>query len=235
MQINSGCGLELLSEERCYKLSMISVEDIKSHIIENIPKYFYIYSSNDEDYIGTDARTQVMIFNEKKIFDTKSNKRKENNIMNITIGMFHESGNEKFHMNSEVGGDRSPVNCVNKTFDFTKKKNWNDPERGESGKFIDHFLYNSNNDEVSIKLISSLRSNELMKKSYFVNDLKELNKAANDIVPNDSKKNNQGLNIDKKDTEINNVSTLSSKFGIKTRLNNEEFTRLNDVGGDVYY
>ena len=30
---------ELINNKRCYKLSMISVEDIKSHIIKNIPKY----------------------------------------------------------------------------------------------------------------------------------------------------------------------------------------------------
>ena len=74
--------------------------------------------------------------------------------MNITIGMFHESGHGKFHMNSELGGYHSPVNCVNKSFDFTKKYNWNGPKSGESGKFIDHFLYNSNKDEVSFILIS---------------------------------------------------------------------------------
>ena len=214
LQLNSGCGKELVSNERCYKLSMISVEDIKFHIIENIPKYFYIYYSNVEDYIGTDARTQVMIFNENKIFDTKSDKIKDNNKMNIVIGMLHESCHEKFHMNTEIGGEYSPVNCVNKTFDFTKN------------------------------IFSSLKSYKLMKKNCFVNDLNGLKDAVNKIITDVSKNNQQGINIDKENKENNenkenkeivNISSLSSRFGIKTRLTDEEYKRLKEVGGDVYF
>ena len=214
---------------------MISLEDIKSHIIQNIPKYFYIHYSDDERYIGTDARTQVMIFNEKKIFDTKSNNKIKNNIMNVTIGMFHESGHEKFDMNTEIGGNHSPLNCVNKTFDFTRKQNWEDPFAGESGKFIEHFLYNSNTDVVSIILMNSSRSNELMKKSYFTNDLTDLSKAVNDIVSKQPPNNNQGNYEVMNNNSINNLSTLSSGFKIKTNLDDDEYTKLRDVGAYVYY
>lgn len=72
LQINSGSGLNLINQENCYKLSMISVEDVKSHIIENIPKYFYIYTFDDDIFFGTDATTQVICFNENYIFDKTS-------------------------------------------------------------------------------------------------------------------------------------------------------------------
>ena len=232
LQINSGCGLELINNERCYKLSMITVEEIKSHIIENIPKYFYIYSSNLDNYIATDARTQVIIFNEKKVMDKTSINKTNNNIMNVTIGMLHESGHINFHMNTEIGSDHSPVNCVNKKFDFTKKYHWDNPQRGESGKFIDHFLYNSSYDEISIILISSLRSNELMNKNYFINNLDNLNNIARNIVTSNLSKKGKGNNINER---TDNVSSLSSKLDIKIGLDNEEYNRLVNIGGDVYY
>ena len=183
---------------------MISVEDIKSHIIEIIPKYFYTYSSDIDIYIGTDSRTQVMCFNEKKIFDKTSINSKNNNIMNVTLGMFHESGHGKFHMNAEVGGDSSPVNCVNKTFNFTKKYHYVDNQRGESGKFIDYFLYNSI-DEATIIIISSLRSNELMNKDNFIGNLNNLNNLANDIVTNNNITIIEQQNI----SNVGNTSALS--------------------------
>ena len=43
LQLNSGFGSELLNEIQCYKLSMISIQEIKSHLINNIPKYFFVY------------------------------------------------------------------------------------------------------------------------------------------------------------------------------------------------
>ena len=235
LQINSGCGLELINEKKCYKLSMISVEDIKFHIINNIPKYFYIFNSNSDEYIVTDARTQIMIFNEKKILDKTSINKINNSIMNITIGMFHESGHSKFHMNNDVGGDRSPIRCVNKNFDFTEKFHWNSKERGESGKFIDFFLYNSNNDTTSIDLMDSLRSNELMKKSYFVGNLKQLNEKASEIVGNKISNNNQNKNIKKEENKAGDISTLPSRPVFKGNLDDEEYARLQAIGGDIYY
>ena len=235
LQINSGCGLELITVKKCYKLSMISVEDIKSHIISTIPKYFYIFNSNNDEYIGTDARTQIMIFNEKKILDKNSTNKKNNSTMNITIGMFLESGHAKFHMNIDVGGDRSPVRCVNKNFDFTEKFNWYSKERGESGKFIDHFLYDSNIDTTSIDLINSLRSNELMNKTYFIGNFNQLNQKANEIIGNKIAQNEQNNNINNKGNSEGDISTLSAKYVFRGNLDDEEYARLQAIGGDIYY
>ena len=237
LQINSGCGLDLIRNEKCFKLSMISVDDIKFHIIENIPKYFYTYFSNKEKYFATDSRTQVMIFNESKIFDYTSDKAEKNNPMNITIGMFHESGHLKYHTNTDIGGTRSPLNCINKRFEFVTKYHYDNIERGESGKFVDYFLYNSTNDLIAIDLICSLRSNELMNKNNFTGNLTVLNQKANDII-----KKNQGNNIEnnnENNNDVNNnglhiISDLSSEFQ-RSFTNDPEYKRLEEFGCDIDY
>ena len=236
LQINSGCGLDLISGEKYFKISMVSVEDIKSHIIENIPKYFYTHSSNREHYIATDPRTQIMSFNEDKIFDYTNNtddkiKTEKNNIMNITIVLFHESGQAKFHKNIEIGGARTPINCINKKFEFTKKYHYEDKSRGESGKFIDHFLYDSNKDEIVIELINSKRTNELMDKNNFIGSLEHLKIEANNILSSEQAKNSQIINNNNKS---DGLSHLSSKFQSNME-SDQEYKRLREIGCDVDY
>ena len=237
LQINSGCGLDLIKQERCFKLSMISVEDIKSHIIENIPKYFYTYFSDNEKYFATDSRTQVMIFNESKIFDYTSKNKRNNNTMNITIGLFHESGHSKYHSNSDIGGTRSPINCINKKFEFIKKYHYENKQRGEAGKFVDYFLYNSTNDLIAIDLIGSLRSNELMEKDDFIGNLSVLNEKAKKIVSENPKNDDKNSNENVKNTNNNNlhiITNLSSEFQ-KSFRNDSEFKRLDEIGCDIDY
>ena len=49
--------------------------------------------------------------------------------MNVVIGLFHESGHQKFHMNDKIGAKRSPILYIQKDFsigiqkDELKKKN----------------------------------------------------------------------------------------------------------------
>lgn len=232
LQLNSGYGLDLLNNKKCFKITMQSIEDIKLHIIENIPKYFFIYNENKNNYIATDSRTQVMVFNENKLFDKTSNNYKKNNIMNITLGMFHESGHIKFHKNTEIGGDHSPLLCINKRFEFVEKLHWDDNKRGESGKFIDYFLYDSTNEEAVLDLISSFRTNELMNKNYFTGDLKLLNSLSNRILT-ETVKNNQKINTE--NNNLNNLSTLSCpKFENNINEKNK-YKRLKEIGCDIDY
>ena len=167
LQINSGSGFDLINEKQCYKMSMISVEDIKSHIIENIPKYYFIYSSNKNIYITTDPRTQVMSFNERILFNHNT---ANDNIMN---------------KKNEIGADYQPKHCINKSLDFVDKLHCNNKERGESGKFDDYFLYNSSED-ANIIIISSKSSNELMDKNLFTDKLDNLNVFVGRIIGNNS-------------------------------------------------
>ena len=228
LQINSGYGLELMNNETCFKLSMIPVETVKEHIIETIPKYFYVYDSDKDEYISTDSRTQIAAFNQNKIVDKSNNNSQKKSEMNITIGMFHHSGHEKFHMNTDIGGDRSPKGCISKSFEFIKKTHWERKERGESGKFVDYFLYKGD-DELPINIISSGKSIELMNKSYFTGNLTNLNTIANNIASSLANNNNQNK-IGNSNNQNNIVSSL--KLGVKSdneRLINYIGSKTSDV------
>ena len=231
LQINSGYGLELMNNETCFKLSMIPVETVKEYIIETIPKYFYVYDSDKDEYISTDSRTQIIAFNQNKIVDKSNNNSQKKSEMNITIGMFHLSGHEKFYMNTDIGGDRSPKGCISKSFEFIKKTHWERKERGESGKFVDYFLYKSDDDELPINIISSGKSIELMNKSYFTGNLTNLNTIANNIASSLANNNNQN----KKGNSNNQNNIVSSlKLGVK----NDNGRKINYIGSktsDVDY
>ena len=232
LQIHSGSGLNLINNEPCYKMSMLSVEDIKSHIIENVPKYYFIYFSKKNNYISTDQRTQVMCFNEEKLFDSTSVNSVKNNIMNITLGIFHEYGHAKFVKNDEVGADPSPKYCINKSFDLVEKLKWNNKDRGESGKFVDYFLYNSS-DDAHIIIISSKRSNELMDKNLFTNNLDNLNVAAEDII-----RKNSNINAPVNNSNaggLNNLPNLSPGLEMEIQDDIERYKFLEKIGSDICY
>ena len=59
-----------------------------------------------------------MVFNDNKMLDKNNNN--SNNIMNLTIGILHESGYGKLNINPEAGGDLFPVGCINKKLNLLK-------------------------------------------------------------------------------------------------------------------
>ena len=182
LQLNSGFSSELLNEIQCYKLSMISIQEIKSHLINNIPKYFFVYFEDETDFIISDQRTQILAFNEEQLFRLKGEElSKGNKAMNVVIGTFHESGHQKLHMNIDVGAKLSPMWYITKNYDLKfqidKKKK---KKAGEAGKCVDDYLYGYNIN--SGFLIKSNNSYKLMKKELFVGNLDLLNNKANEIV-----------------------------------------------------
>ena len=189
LQIYSGYGLDLINKKRCFKMSMIPIEDIKSEIIETIPKYFYTYFSEEDNYIAKDPITQVISFNKQKLFsyiieNNEYNKKSENNnIMNVTIGMLHESGQERLDGNTAIQEKDSPL-FLNKNFEFVDQYYCDENQKVQPRNIIDYFLHNSSNNMAYKGLISSFRSNELMNKDYFIGDLKNLNSIANIILSN---------------------------------------------------
>ena len=71
LQLNSGFGYELLNNNYCFKISMISIKEIKKYLIDNIPKYFFTFSEECNQSIISDQRTQILAFNPKKLFKIK--------------------------------------------------------------------------------------------------------------------------------------------------------------------
>ena len=180
LQLFSGYEYELMNKEKCFKLSMISIEDVKTRIINDIPNFYYLYSLKRyfNFYYTYDSITQVMLFNENKIIN---NKNGNNSVMNITIALLHCNG-------IKLEADNSLICCINKRFELIKKYKSN-----EIGKYINYFLYNSNYDNVSEILISSSRSNELMNEKYFIGNLDKLNIVVDIIISNEvrNKENNK--------------------------------------------
>ena len=109
---------------------------------------------------------------------------------------------------------------------------WTDNQRGESGRFVDYFLYNSKSETGTIDIVSSLRSNELMNKNYFIGNLEELNKLANNIIENP--KINQSKNKNQTKNNPNDLTNLFSK-STKVRKVKDKNIDLNEIGCDIDY
>ena len=143
LQLNSGSGREKLNNENCYKISMIPISEIKEHLINNIPKYFFYYNDKGGNDIAiSEAKTQILGFNEQLIFSnhnshinnnidiTNSNNNINtndinnnintnninNNTANVLIGMFHEGGHQKFHMDIKISYKVEPILFIDKTY-----------------------------------------------------------------------------------------------------------------------
>lgn len=225
LQLNSGAGLELLNHQTCYKISMLSIENIKNHLINDIPQYFFTFNSNRSDFATSDSRTQIIAFNQYKLKNNNNqdDKAKKNTSMNITITILHESGHKKYHNNDEVGSNRSPKLFVNRHFEIIEQEHWTDKKRGESGRCLDYYLYDSNSKYPAIELISSSRSNELMVKDYFIGDLDNLNNAAREIIAENTEK--KDLNQQKSIHLPKNINSISN-LSIDDNNNEEEKKQL---------
>ena len=205
LQLNSGSGFELLNGNNCYKISMISIEEIKSHLINNIPKYFFIYEEETSQYVISDQRTQVLAFNDKELlkYRSKDETTKKNNVMNVVIGLFHESGHQKFHMNDKIGAKRSPILYIQKDFSIgIQKDELKKKECGEAGRCVDSYLYEN---DINLEfLFNSNNSYRLMEKTLFLGKLNELNQIASNIAKNyvEEQIKNDSLNLG---YEINNL------------------------------
>ena len=254
LQLNSGFGLELLNNEICYKISMLSIETIKNHVLNNIPKYFFDYNNPDGDFIISDLNTQILSFNTAKIFlfnnkndinyninninNIKDNKNdindnnkqfKENNLTNVTIGLFHESGQQKLQLINNDESKEKSLLFINNNFEIIKRENSNNNKEGDAGRCVDYFLYKSKDQYCIQKIMSSNLSYRLMKKEYFTGDLQLLHNIVNEIIL----KVNYSVNKNEKNKEIsNNLShyKLTNPYiNKKTNYNEKRNLKRKDI------
>ena len=186
LQLNSGSGKEIINDKNCYKISMISISEIKEHLINNIPKFFFYYHDKNVNNIAiSDSITQILAFNKEKIFSHQNNNN--SNAMNVSIGMFHEGGHQKYRMDILVGSDIEPILFMDKTYKLLSQeildlfKGNKGYLRGESGMCVDYYLYNFPLNPAQI-IISSFQSYKLMDKSLYIGKLDNLNKIATEII-----------------------------------------------------
>ena len=224
LQLNSGFSYELSNKKNCYKLSMLSIDDIKNHILKNNSDYFFIFESAIGDYASTDSRTQVVFYNTLLLINEKENEK--TNIMNVAISKFHESGHMKFHSNEKIGDLSSPILFINKNLEIKEQYGWNDKNKGESGKCVDNFLFGEE-EYVSQKIIASSESWNLMNKKYFTGNLDELNKMSKVII---SKYKEKIKNNPNEESNLNSLRIYGS-YKNKQKKNISEFeAQLNKYG-----
>ena len=243
LQLNSGAGKELINDKNCYKISMIPISEIKEHLINNIPKYFfYYYQFGGPEVAVTDTKTQISAFNKEEIFSCIENNNNndhndDNKTANVLIGMFHEGGHQKFHMDIEMCNENEPVLFISKTYKIISqeilfKKDCNNNVIGESGMCVDYYLYNSFFIPGQI-IIRSSQSYKLLNKELFTGKLEGLNKISNEII-NDylkSKKINSNNPSDEYDIDaLVNVTQILKKED-KGKLDSDYIT----IEGEEYY
>ena len=243
LQLNSGSGKELINNKNCYKISMIPISEIKEHLINNIPKYFFYYNHKGGENIAvSDSITQILAFNKEEIFSENTNinniHNNDNRIMNVTISMFHEGGHQKFHMDFKTGYNVEPLLFINKNYKLISQEilnllNGNSNNiKGESGMCIDYYLYNFFLYPAQI-IIRSSQSYKIMDKKFFTGKLDELNKIAIEIINNYLKNNKISIKNpsgeDDRDALINIVKIL--KKDDKDNLDDKYII----IGGKKYF
>jgi len=156
---------------------------------------------------------------------------------NVLIGMFHEGGHQKFHMDIEMCNENEPVLFISKTYkvisqEILFKKDSNNNVIGESGMCLDYYLYNSFFIPGQI-IIRSSQSYKLLNKELFTGKLEGLNKISNEII-NDylkSKKINSNDPSDEYDIDaLVNVTQILKKED-KGKLDSDYIT----IEGEEYY
>ena len=216
LQLNSGASKEILNNKTCYKITMLSVEEIKEHLIKNIPQFFFVYNKKSAEEIAiSDSKTQIIGFNEEELFPKKNNNYNDdddndinNKIMNIVISLFHEGGHQKYHMNINLDSPFEPVLFINRKYEI---KDHNTDKIGESGVSVDLYLYNFFVFPSQI-LIHSSESYQLMNKDYFTGKLNEINMISNRIITNFLQKNNLNEPSDPDDIDaLNNINKFLKK------------------------
>ena len=210
LQLNSGSGINILNNKNCYKISMLSISEIKKNLVNNIPKYFYCYFNNYDNQITLiDSTSHIIAFNTTQIFLKQNNQISENeiinsNIMNIVISIFHKI--------------RKPIMFITKEYELLNQKNFyilNENNDEESVACIDFYLYNFKYYPAQI-LISSYQSYYLMNKNYFINELDDLNNIAKKII---KEKINQNSN---NPSDLNNLDGLKNIINEIIKKNNDE-------------
>ena len=101
---------------------------------------------------------------------------------NVVIGLFHESGHQKLHMNINVGARLSPILYIKKNFEIGNQgdRTAKIKVRGEAGKCVDNYLYGYGFN-TSFLFLSEL-SPIIMDKSLFLGKLDRLNNIAGEIA-----------------------------------------------------
>ena len=144
LQLNSGSGYDFIKKDTCYKIKMIPLIIIKSHLLTKYDDYFFRYSnisSNEPAFF--ESNSQIISINEIKVFNREDIVFKENedNSIKICIIQFLEKGRHKKYW-KKVESPRYLIKADLELNDNFYEKNG---LGGESGNVLEVILLGNKN------------------------------------------------------------------------------------------
>ena len=98
LQLNSCSGYDFIKKDTCYKIKMIPLIIIKSHLLTKYDDYFFRYSNiSSNESVFFDSNSQLISINEIKVFNREDIAfiENEDNSIKICIIQFLEKGGHK--------------------------------------------------------------------------------------------------------------------------------------------
>ena len=254
LQINSNASNVLYSNETYnndnnenisnYHISMLSLDQVKCHILKIFPKYIIRFYSNTKERANLNLKTNIIGINEKYLFKNELEKNeneflkidcKNNYSMPIIIEFFHEITGHSKYKESQKENENYPNYFQDDNLDFQVKSidkiEMNEHNRKvESGLLVEYFISNK---YINIKFLKDIKNNfsDYYNINLWIkNEFKELNsKIEEDIKTYQRKyKNILKYNLKKNDEFIDNNQNISCLIDIKIYDENEEEEKEDD-------
>ena len=144
LQLNSGSGYDFIKKDTCYKIKMIPLIIIKSHLLTKYDDYFFRYSNiSSNESVFFDSNSQLISINEIKVFNREDIAfiENEDNSIKICIIQFLEKGGHKKY-GKKVESLRYLIKTDLELYNNFYKKNG---LGGESGNALEVILLGNKN------------------------------------------------------------------------------------------
>ena len=125
LQLNSGSGYDFIKKDTCYKIKIIPLVIIKSHLLAKFDDYFFSYSNSPSDeYAFFESNSQLISINEARVFQSEDIAfiEDEDNSIKICIIQLHEKGGHK-KLGKKVGSPRYLITSDLELYDNFHEKN----------------------------------------------------------------------------------------------------------------
>ena len=248
LQINSNASNVLYSNETYnndnnenisnYHISMLSLDQVKCHILKIFPKYIIRFYSNTKERANLNLKTNIIGINEKYLFKNELEKNeneflkidcKNNYSMPIIIEFFHEITGHSKYKESQKENENYPNYFQDDNLDFQVKSidkiEMNEHNRKvESGLLVEYFISNK---YINIKFLKDIKNNfsDYYNINLWIkNEFKELNSKIEEDIKTYQRKYKNILTKEnfKKDEFIDNNQNISCLIDIKIYDENEE-------------
>jgi hypothetical protein len=227
LQLNSGSGYDFIKKDTCYKIKMIPLVIIKSHLLTKFDDYFFRYSnSSSDEYAFFESNSQLISINEAKVFQDEDIAfiENEDNSIKICIIQFHEKGGHK-KFGKKVDSPRYLITADLELYENFYEKNG---LAGESGYALEVILLGNMNYFNTLlkcrnlnalsnyKLFTQEDDSELLdeiKKIFELNNKRIYNLGNNKMINGSSASFEGSKHIELKRLEKDFVNNIETKYG----------------------